>query len=625
MEWKTIIRKRFFRNALIAVFLIEVLCSVHYFLTNTQNKTKDYIEQYHQNIEAVLNQSDSMNQISIFAVKDGYTKQNIEQTRSDYERLLEIEPVDFDYRGFSAFFDNQFIYFFGILGVVLIVFALTDRSAIGLKHMTYAARNGRGRMVFRKILALMLWCAGLTLAFYGSAFLISGMIYRTNLFAALHYPVQSIPAFMNVTYGVSIGGFLVTFLLYRWLLFFIIALLAWSVYFFLDNVIIATGVLSGLTIGEILLYSIIKGNSPLCILKYCNLWYQLRDNSFFREYINLNIFFHPIAKEKVALAILVVICIVLSGCVVVKAKVTYPVVSSGLKIGFSLPLLLQGHLNRIGFEAYKLLISQKGILLLLALIAVLIKQADFTDTIASGYQEMYESFIQRYEGKPSEASKRELKQLGDFLDELSKEYQQAVSDYEAGKIDMDTYALKQSKNAAYETERIFYAEIMTQTEYLENLEAEKAVEGWYINLYSYSALFDNGLNIENLVFLMGMLLLVFGVFWEEKISGMDALLRLCKEGRQELDKRKGKLLGIIAVMMFLMENGLEIASVYRLHGISGFAAPVQSIPKLAAVPVNCNILQFMIFYLVMKLIVVLFILMLAFLALKKFRNMKFGR
>ena len=68
MEWKTIIRKCFFRNTLITVFLIAILFNVHYFLENTPNKTKDYIKQYHQNIESVLNQSDSMNQISIFSL-----------------------------------------------------------------------------------------------------------------------------------------------------------------------------------------------------------------------------------------------------------------------------------------------------------------------------------------------------------------------------------------------------------------------------------------------------------------------------------------------------------------------------------------------------------------------------
>ncbi len=431
MEWKTIIRKCFFRNTLITVFLIAILFNVHYFLENTPNKTKDYIKQYHQNIESVLNQSDSMNQISIFAVEDGFSKQNIAQTRNDYKRLLEIEPADIDYRGFSAFFDNWSIPFFCTICVVLVVFALTDRDEIGLKHMTYATKNGRGRRAFRKLLALMFWCAGLTLAFYGSAFLISGIIYQTNLFATLYYPVQSIPDFMNVTYNVNIGGFLVIFLLYRWLLFFTIALITWGIYFFFDNVIIATGILSGLTIAEILLYSIIKGNSPLCMLKYCNLWYQLRDNSFFMDYLNLNIFSHPIAKEKVVLAIIAVICIVLPGCAIVKAKVAYPAASGSLKIRLSLLLQLQEHLSRTGFEAYKLLICQKGLLLLLAVIAVFVKQADFTDTISSGYQEMYESFIKRYGGKPSEASKQELKKLGDFLDELSKEYQQAESDYSA--------------------------------------------------------------------------------------------------------------------------------------------------------------------------------------------------
>ena len=74
----------------------------------------------------------------------------------------------------------------------------------------------------------------------------------------------------------------------------------------------------------------------------------------------------------------------------------------------------------MGFEAYKLLVSQKGILLLFVLAVVFIKQADFTDVIESGVQEMYCSFIERYEGVPADASEQELGELGSFLDKDAK-------------------------------------------------------------------------------------------------------------------------------------------------------------------------------------------------------------
>ena len=86
------------------------------------------------------------------------------------KKLLEIEPVSFDYRGLIALFHCNFVHFFGVLCILLVVFALTDRNTIGLKHMAYAARDGRGRRIFRKLLALMLWCIVLTAAFITGAF-----------------------------------------------------------------------------------------------------------------------------------------------------------------------------------------------------------------------------------------------------------------------------------------------------------------------------------------------------------------------------------------------------------------------------------------------------------------------
>lgn len=623
MEWKTIIRKRFVRNLLLAVLCIHVVSCIYWLLENEAAMEKDYANRYHQNIEAVLRQSDSMNQISIFKAEDGFSNRNIEKTADDYKKLLGIEPVSFDYRGLIAFFRCNYVHFYGVFCILLVVFALTDRNAIGLKHMAYAARDGRGRRIFRKLLALMLWCIVLTAALYGSLFFISGFIYGIEYWSVLKYPVQSIPVFMNVTYGLSIGGFLFVFLVCRCMFLFVIALIVWSVYYFIDNVIIGTAIFGGMALTEVLLYSMIKVNSPVCILKYCNLWYQIKDNSFFMEYVNLNLFLHPVAKEMAAVVIIMAVCVILSFCCIVRAMVVYPAVSRRFKMPFSsLLFFVQERLNSMGFEAYKLLVSQKGILLLLALAVVFIKQADFTDAIESSAQEMYCSFIERYEGVPTDASEQELEKLGSFLDALAKEYEQAVSDYEAGKIDDAAYEEIQYKCIAYQTEEIFYKEIMAQRDYLKSLQEEKGISGWYINLYCYNRLFKNRLDLQDFVFAAGMLLLAFGVFWEEKISGTGAVLNLCKYGRWELDRRKAILLICITAVMFIVENALEVASVYKLYGISGLFAPVQSIIRLAAVPFGCNVLQFMVLYFFLKLAVMLLLLLSAFGILKIVRKKK---
>ena len=57
-----------------------MISCIYWFLGNKAVGEKDYIIRYHQNIEAVLRQSDSMNQISIFKAADGFSKRNIEKT-----------------------------------------------------------------------------------------------------------------------------------------------------------------------------------------------------------------------------------------------------------------------------------------------------------------------------------------------------------------------------------------------------------------------------------------------------------------------------------------------------------------------------------------------------------------
>lgn len=108
-------------------------CDILYLLVlgNKAVGEKDYIIRYHQNIEAVLQQSDSMNQISIFKAADGFSKRNIEKTADDYKKLLEIEPVSFDYRGLIALFHCNFVHFFGVLCILLVVLPLQTGIRLG--------------------------------------------------------------------------------------------------------------------------------------------------------------------------------------------------------------------------------------------------------------------------------------------------------------------------------------------------------------------------------------------------------------------------------------------------------------------------------------------------------------
>jgi hypothetical protein len=339
--------------------------------------------------------------------------------------------------------------------------------------------------------------------------------------------------------------------------------------------------------------------------------------------LNLNIFSSPVDKTVVALISMIICCAVLTVLAIIRGHLAYPVFEKkGLK-NIKLFCVLQEHLGNMGYEVYKLLIAKKGIWLLICILIIFVKQTDSKGLMLAGYQEMYYTFIDEYEGVPSEASDNEIYELGELLDNLDAEFAETEAAYEAGKMDVETYVNKQMTYSAYETERIFYARIVSQREYLSELKSEKNVDGWYVNLYCYNRLFENEVNVENIAFVIVMLLLAAGLFWEEKVSGMDVILRTCKCGRGQLDRRKAGLLVFLAATFILLKNLLKIYAINKMYGISGVIAPVWSIPALSKLPFNCSILQFIILYMLAEMIVLMTIIIIALFVMKKIRNSRF--
>jgi hypothetical protein len=623
MEYKTIFRKRIFKIVILGIFIFQALYSAYWFSAYRIDKEENYIDRYYENAENTINQADGMSGISIFAPADEYSNKNINKTKNDYMRLMNIKPVDIDYTGLQSFFKYKLINWFGIILAVIIALAHRDEALVGLNRIIYASKEGRGIRSFRKISSLFMWSGVMTFALYGGDMLLSSGVNKTSFFSILKYPVQSIPLFMNFTYKLSIGGFIGSFLLCRWLVFFCLTLVIWWVYYFIDNMLISSAVLVTLTIIEVLPYSLLGQNSSMCILKYCNIWYLLKDNSLFTEYLNLNIFSSPVDKTVVALISMIICCAVLTVLAIIRGHLAYPVSEKrGLK-NIKLFCVLQEHLGNMGYEVYKLLIAKKGIWLLICILIIFVKQTDSKGLMLAGYQEMYYTFIDEYEGVPSEASDNEIYELGELLDNLDAEFAETEAAYEAGKMDVETYVNKQMTYSAYETERIFYARIVSQREYLSELKSEKNVDGWYVNLYCYNRLFENEVNVENIAFVIVMLLLAAGLFWEEKVSGMDVILRTCKCGRGQLDRRKAGLLVFLAATFILLKNLLKIYAINKMYGISGVIAPVWSIPALSKLPFNCSILQFIISYMLVEMIVLMTIIIIALFVMKKIRNSRF--
>ena len=249
----------------------------------------EYVKNYRSSIETVIKQADSMGGISIFAKKDSFSESNIQKTKTDFERILNVEPVAFDDIFLIEFFSYDAINGFVLLGIMFVAFVLVEEKKQGLRSILYSGKNGRGRLVLQKITALFLWTVIIVMTFYGGNLIVSAIRFQGNFVGVTDYPIQSMEMFSDFTWELSIGEFLIWYLIYKVLMVFAISLVVWLMIFLVDNVIISGGIIGALGCLMYISYYFIGPNSPYNYLRYCNFWYLMSDISFFTEYKNLSI------------------------------------------------------------------------------------------------------------------------------------------------------------------------------------------------------------------------------------------------------------------------------------------------------------------------------------------------
>lgn len=601
MEWKIILRKR---NTLIAVLLLLLLMMVLFWfqtsdIVDQQEENQQYVEEFHEKIESVVEQADSIGTISIFSQNDSFSGRNLIKTQNDFSNLLEIEPVVFDGRFLIEFFSFSMTNIFVIAASLFIVFAFSNEAKLGLKSMIFSTVNGRSCLALRKVTALLWWDAILVVVFYGMTLLLCCLRYQSGIIESLAYPLQSITLFWDFPWKVNIGTFLLVYFLYRWLILFLITLIAWVILCCMDQLLLAVGTICTIGILNFLIYQLVGSNHPLSFLHYCNFWYLMKDASFFTEYKNLNLFSYAVNKNVVITGVYIFFIIVFLWCAIWIGEHKYPYAWKSrrierwlVKVSRKLQSLFgvfQEKLSLLGAEYYKLLISQKGLVVILVLFVVLVCQTDLTKVQRSGSQDLYYDFLERYMGEPNEQSQQELDELSETIAEVDAEYEKKCEMYEKGELSAEEYMNIVQKNELYVQDRIFLKQIQEQTEYLQNLKEERNISAWYVNEYSYAHLLRVGDTLWNLFLILGIVLLGSGIFSWEKRCGITEIIRGSAVGRKEFFWYKIAAIFSIIAVIYIIVTLFEIGAVKSVYGLQGLAAPVQSVEQLSFVTLSCSI------------------------------------
>lgn len=560
-----------------------------------------YVETFQSSVDKVLNQAESMNVISIFSNQDSFSTKNIEKTKKDYTNIKNVKPVFFS----TSFLENFFTYtpanYIAIFCGFVFAMSLCEEKKRGLKSLIFSTYSGRGRLAASKLSALFLLTMGTTLLLYVTTLFVSMLLYQKELnLECFSYPVQSLELFSSFPNAISIGIFLLLYIVVRCLIVFVTALLFLFLLSLFETTMVSFGIMAVILTGEYLLYILIRSNSPVNLLKYVNLFYCFHGADIFTEYKNLDLFSHAIEKNMCIIfagSVLMLLLLILSFLV---NRYKYPVstpdkisqvAKSFLKPFSKLYYNITEGLSLKGMEFYKILFCQKGIFVLLVLFVIMGYDSDFSKVSFSATQELMMDFLEKYEGVPGEESETYIKEMDIMVHELEKEYGQAVQEYEKGDIDAEEFLTATIKYDSFAPERTLIEQLKTKREYLKNLKNEKNINGWYLNEYGYIHLIGDGKDESTHAALLaiGIVLLCSGVFAFERKSETKNMLRATEWGRNFLFKKKIQTAFGIAFFLFLVMTVFEFVTVLYVYGLSGFTAPVQSLQFLSFIPIRCNI------------------------------------
>lgn len=613
MEWKKIIVNRRLLVLLIALLVLQVivfeegcrkkdrLWQEQYGESYTQHlkeEQQQYQKEFQERIQGIVEQADSMEAISIFAKADSFASRNVRRTKEAFEPLGQVELAQTAGRTITELFAFRFGNVCTMLCALLIAFALSEITAGGVRCITFTTLHGKMRLALEKKGALLLWAFLLALLSQLTVFVEGILLFGENLLELLACPVQTFVCFGSFPWRMSTGLALVFYLLYRTAILYSIMILVWMICLLCNHAVLATGFCGVLMGIEYFLYKYIDDTHVLKLFKFCNVWYQAVENSYFTQYRNLDILGYAVDRNLVIVLSLLLADLAGSAVGIYISCTRYPrstksnalhKVIDGVKT--RIDAFRGGFMERFSLaeaEIYKVLITQKGLVVIFLFGLLLVYRADFSQTQRSTQQELYYEFVNSYLGVPGTASEEEIEKWRNDLEQVDKTYEQRISEDSLSAEDAISLSIWYG---SFEERRNFLEQIESQTESLKTIVQDSGIEVWYVNQHSYDHLMQDDDWMLNIGLLLVILWICIGMYIGEKGSGMLAVIRSCPCERT-LYKTKRRIAAAVTTVVYLLVRLFEIILVAVVYEIRGLGAPVQSILKLSDIPFEITIWQY---------------------------------
>ena len=552
-----------------------------------------YQADYADKLAGIEENAAKMKQTASMGGENNFSVRNIDKTVADFQLAGRVSLEAGPSAGLSALTESRFTDFCILAFLIVVVLVIIEEQKKGLSGFIFVTKNGRLPVTVLRFTALM--AASLTAT---AVFLLENIclcVWMYGGLGSLGRAVQSVSLFENVTLEISVGTYLLLYWLWKALAVGCLAMLFWLLSMRFRNSVAAVGGTALLLTAEYLAYTLIAPQSPLQALKYLNLFGYLDSSYYIRTYLNLNLFGYPVSIYTCMAILLPVFYLFLFGIALLFGR-RYPAAEMRRRTRADRKWRsILGRSGLFGQEAYKLLWTQKGILILAALAAVCIWRYSDEAVHYDSDLQLYVNYMEILQGPVLPEKHRYPEGEVETLDRKIEEQEALLTLAAEGITAITEGEIKTAENTiqALQKYRAVTEQLLSHTERLEGL-SERGIRGYYVNRLGYEYLWDflgeNERTADMLLMLFAVILLFSGAqAWEREQNTADYMASMpC--GRRSIWLRRCGLTAILTFLICLLVTGSRYLMASGKFGFSMWDAPVQSLDRFADCSLNISIL-----------------------------------
>lgn len=527
---------------------------------------------YDDYLEGIKKDKGKLDGISIFNNQDesNFSTRNIKKSANDYSELNSSNIKFIPSKTIVSTIENIGTDILLILITFLFIGNLiTEEKEKKLFYVTRSTKYGVVHSIFAKIIALFIHCIIFSILLFSINYLFFGIFGGFN---DLGIELQSLAPYMESNFNGSILEYLIISILTKGIVVFGIGTIITAICIISDSMILPY--ILGISFLGIswLFYKIIPAVSILNIIKHLNIFGILKTENLYGSYLNFNFFEYPISRITFSWIMIVgLLGLGIFLCIKFFLKGKSLELKRSTK---NFILKFKPHTSLFKHELYKILITNKGIIIIL-IFSLLICYNELQRRYSPSLQEQYyQNIMLKLEGKPTEEKTQLIKAEKSRFDEAFSKISEIDEQIAKGEINDTTGEAMKVKwysiTAFYPT----FEKVLEQDKYVKENDGNYIYDTGYLYLFG---VMDEGILNDFILLTLSIIFMFCNVMAIEYQNKAVNILQATNKGKKAIIKTKVKATIIIVLLFCILPFVCRFISVSSTFPINGFLLSAKDI------------------------------------------------